>query len=149
MPYAIDLTTEIDVPPSRVWRALCDPAEVILWDTTVDAALDAPADYPKLGQHVRWRCKGTKTLLHDHPQNVQPERRLHSLLAFGRQHLDETYTLTATPSGTRLDLHIDLTLTTPAIAPLLLRFIDGPAVQRAFEASLTNLKYYCELGGKV
>lgn len=145
MAYAIDLETDIDVPVTRVWRALCDPEEVVRWDTTVIAALNPPADYPQPGQHVRWRCKATDTLLHDRPQHVEPERRLHSLLEFGRQRLDETYHLAPTPSGTHLALHIDLTLTTPLIAPLLLRLIDGPAVQRACESSLTNLKYYCEL----
>src|SRR5690606_19971864 len=112
-------STDIAAPPGRVWRALCDPEEVVRWDTTVLEALDAPPDYPRPGQHVRWRCKGTDTLLHDRPQHVEPERRLHSLLEYGHQRLDETYALTATDFGTRLDLHIDLMLNTPVIAPLL------------------------------
>jgi uncharacterized protein YndB with AHSA1/START domain len=144
--YTIDLRVDIAAPASRVWRALCGPAAVARWDTTVVAALDAPPDYPLPGQHVRWRCRDTSELLHDRPQDVEPERRLHSLLDFGRQHLDETYELSETPEGTRLDLHIVLKVNAPFIAgPILLHLIDGPMVRRAFEGSLTGLKFYCEM----
>jgi uncharacterized protein YndB with AHSA1/START domain len=167
VPYAIDLSIVIDAPPERVWRALCDPAAVVRWDSTVTGALDAPPDYPQAGQHVRWRCRNTTELLHDHPQHVEPNRRLHSLLDFGRQHLDETYTLEAaspeSPSTssrsleregrgeggfdrhTTLHLHIELSVRAPFIAgPILLHLVDGPMTRRAFRASLTNLKRYCE-----
>ena len=148
MAYTIELATEIGAPPDRVWRALCDPAAVTRWDAAVVAALDAPADYPQPGQHVRWRCRDTSELLHDRPQEVEPERRLRSLLEFGRQRLDETYTLTATPAGTRLDLAIRLRVSAQFIAgPILMHLVDGPAVRRAFEGSLTNLKFYCEMSG--
>ena len=47
---------------------------------------------------------------------------------------------------THLHLHIGLRVTAPFIAgPILLHLIDGPMTRRAFEASLTNLKYYCEI----
>jgi hypothetical protein len=99
--YTIDLTTHIAASPDRVWRALTNPDAVARWDTTVIAPLDAPPDYPQPGQHVRWRCRNTTELLHDHPQHVEPERRLHSHLTFGRQRLDETYTLEAASNEPR------------------------------------------------
>jgi uncharacterized protein YndB with AHSA1/START domain len=146
VPYTIDLTIDIDAPPSTVWRALCDPAAVVRWDTTVVAALDAPPDYPQPGQHVRWRCRNTSELLHDRPQEVVEARTLRSVLEFGRQRMDETYTLSEAEGGTRLDLHIVLKVTAPFIAgPILLHAVDGPMTRRGFEASLTNLKYYCEM----
>jgi len=147
MAYAIDLDVRIEAPPGRVWRALVDPAAVVRWDSTVVAALDAPADYPQPGQHVRWRCRGTTELLHDRPQEVEPEWRLRSVLEFGRQRLDETYTLEETPDGgTALHLHIDLSVRARLIAgPILLHLVDGPSVRRAFDTSLINLKFYCEM----
>ncbi len=147
MAYTIDLSIDIASPPERVWQALCNPNEVTRWDSTVVAALDAPLDYPQSGQHVQWRCKGTSELLHDRPQDVEPNRRLRSLLDFGRQRLDETYLLSETPGGTRLDLHIELKVRAPFIAGLVLRFIDGAAVRRDFGASLAGLKRHCETGG--
>jgi len=139
---------DIAAPVAQVWRALCDPTAVTRWDTSVVAALDAPADYPQSGQHVRWRCRDTSELLHDRPQEVVPERRLRALLDLGRQHLDESYELTETAAGTHIDLHIALKVNAPFIAgPTLLHLIDGPMVRRSFEASLTNLRFYCEMTG--
>lgn len=144
MPYAIDHSIEIAASPDRVWRALCSPREVTRWDDTVVAALDAPEDYPQPGQHVRWRCKNTTEVLHDRPQHVEENTRLHSLLDFGRQRMDETYLLTETPGGTRIDLHVELSVKAPFIAGVVLRFVDGRMVRRSFETSLTSLKQFCE-----
>jgi uncharacterized protein YndB with AHSA1/START domain len=136
----------IAASPARVWLALCDPAEVATWDATVVEALDAPADYPRAGQHVRWRCHGTNVVLHDRPQRVEPERLLHSLLDFGRQHLDETYRLTEIPEGTRLDLEIFVTVRVPVVGPLLARWRDKRQVIAGFQTSMANLKRHCEGG---
>jgi hypothetical protein len=144
MPYTIDITEDIAAPPERVWRALCSPSEVTRWDTNVIAALDAPPDYPQPGHHVQWRCKSTSELLHDRPQHVEADRRLHSLLEFGRQRMDETYLLTETPAGTRIDLHVELRVRAPFIAGVILRFVDGAAARRDFGTSLANLKRHCE-----
>ena len=67
---------------------------MVQWDTGVAAALDAPANYPQPGQHVRWRYRnGPFRILHDRPQDVVAERRLRSLLSVGPFRFDETYTL--------------------------------------------------------
>jgi uncharacterized protein YndB with AHSA1/START domain len=146
MPYTIEVTAEISAPVARVWRALTNPDEVVRWDTTVDASLDAPVDYPQPGQHVRWRCRNTTELLHDRPLVVEPGRRLQALLEFDRQRMDETYTLTPTDGATVLSLRVELTVRARFLAgPILLHVVDGPAARRAAEASMTNLKYYCEL----
>ena len=101
--YAFDTSVEIAAPPERVWRALCDPAEVVRWDTGVAEALDAPADYPQPGQHVRWRyTNGPFRLLHDRPKEVVANQKLRSLLAVGPLRFDETYTLEARDGGTLL-----------------------------------------------
>lgn len=145
MAYIIDVSIEIAAPAERVWRALTNPDEVVRWDASVTAALDAPADYPQAGQHVRWRCRGTTELLHDRPLDVEPNHRLQALLQFGRKRMDETYTLTG-GEATNLNLRILLTVNARFFAgPALLHLVDGPATRRAAEASMTNLKYYCEL----
>src|SRR5438105_2563777 len=101
--YPISLGVDIQAPPARVWRALCDPAEVLRWDANVIEAIDAPPDYPQPGQHVRWHCRsGPFRLLHDRPQVVEAPARLRSRLALGPYRYDETYNLEATPAGCRL-----------------------------------------------
>jgi uncharacterized protein YndB with AHSA1/START domain len=142
---AIHLTTTINAPIGRVWRALCDPPEVVQWDATVVEALDAPPDYPQPGQHVLWRIAGSEALLHDRPQDVEAPSRLHSLLAFGRDEMDETYALTAIDNGTtRLDCTVEVSNSTPVVGWLIARVRSLPEARKAFAASLANLKRHCE-----
>lgn len=140
-----DFDLVIAAPPSRVWRALCDPAEVVQWDTGVVGALDAPPDYPQPGQHVRWRYRGgLARILHDRPQEVVPERRLRSLLRLGPLHLDETYTLEPTDGATALTVTLHVTAPVPVLGRLIERWYALPASRRAVAASMEALKRHCE-----
>jgi len=141
--YRFALSLEIAAPPSRVWRALCDPEEVAGWDPNIIQAMDAPPDYPKPGQHVQWLCGGAE-VLHDRPQEVIPEQKLRSILQLGRTRFDETYTLT--PMGE------DKCLLRGSIElvwgmPLLGRFMNdrkGRESTIEFGMALTSLKRWCE-----
>ena len=145
--YAFDVTVEIAAPPARVWRALCDPAEVVQWDTGVAGALDAPANYPQPGQHVRWRyTNGPFRLLHDRPQEVVAPRRLRSLLAVGPFRFDETYTLDALGDGTRLTAAMLVRVPWPLLGALIERVYIGPATKATVGASLRAIKRHCEAG---
>src|SRR5215207_3818527 len=116
----ISLSIEIEATPSRVWRALCDPGEVGEWDSGVEAALDAPADYPQPGQHVRWRCRsGFFRILHDRPQEVVREQKLRSLLSLGFVRYDETYLLAPSGAGTSLDVELDVSIWLPLFGWLI------------------------------
>ena len=141
----IELSLDIDASPARVWRALCEPAEVVQWDSGVEAAIDAPADYPKPGQVVRWRLRsgGYRTLI-DRPQVAEPERALRSLLSFGPLRLDETYTLTPSAGGCTLSVLIDAKADVPALGTVIERTYLGPTVRRDFGASLAAIRRHCE-----
>jgi uncharacterized protein YndB with AHSA1/START domain len=142
---AFTLSVTIEAPINRVWRALCDPTEVVQWDSTVVEALDAPPDYPQPGQHVRWRLRDSTALLHDRPQHVEPPTRLHSNLAIGRDHLDETYALAVLdPNTTQLDCHVAVRCTLPVLGPLIARLRTLPETRAAFQTSLHNLKHHCK-----
>ena len=143
--YPIALSIEIAASPARVWRALCLPAEVVLWDEAIETAIDVPADYPSPGQHARWRCRaGVFRLLHDRPVEVVAERRLRSFLALGPYRYDETYMLEAARPGCRLTAAVSVW----AVIPVLHSFIEllylGPATRRAFSESLVSIKRLCE-----
>ena len=78
--FHFTVSVEIEASTARVWRALCDPSEVVAWDTGVEKAIDVPDDYPQPGQHVRWRyTNGPFRILNDRPQEVVSEQRLRSL----------------------------------------------------------------------
>jgi uncharacterized protein YndB with AHSA1/START domain len=143
--YSFDVAVEINAGPSRVWRALCDPGEVVQWDTGVVEALDAPADYPKPGQHIRWRyANGPFRLLHDRPQEVVAERTLRSLISIGFARFDETYTLAPNGAGCRLTATMHTSVPYPLVGPLIERLYAGPESKRTVETSLTSIKKHCE-----
>jgi hypothetical protein len=143
--YAFHVTVQIDASPRRVWRALCDPGEVVQWDTGVAAALDAPADYPQPGQHVRWRYRhGPFRILHDRPQQVVAERRLRSLLARGPFRFDESYILQARNSGCQLRAALQVVVAIPVVGRLVERFYLGPRTRDAMRMSLEAIKHHCE-----
>jgi uncharacterized protein YndB with AHSA1/START domain len=143
--YSFAVSVEIDAPPSRVWRALCVPAEVVRWDTGVVGAIDAPADYPQPRQHVRWRySNGPFRLLHDRPQEVVAERMLRSLISVGPTKMDETYTLEAIDGGTRLTATMLVRVPWPVAGVIAERAVFGPATRRAVTASLQAIKLHCE-----
>ena len=143
--YSFSVTVEINAPAARVWRALCDPAEVVVWDTGIEGAIDAPADYPQPGQYVRWRySNGPYRTLHDRPQEVVAERTLRALISVGPTEMDETYTLEEIESGTRLTARMLVRVTWPIAGVLAERMVFGSASRRAVTASLAAIKVHCE-----
>jgi uncharacterized protein YndB with AHSA1/START domain len=145
--YSFTVSIDIAAPPARVWRALCDPAEVVQWDTGVVEALDAPADYPRPGQRVRWRyANGPFRTLHDRPQEVEPERTLRSFISIGPLWFDETYTLEPDAHGCRLSAAMRVRGPLPPLGSLLERLYLGPESRRTVTASLMAIKRHCETG---
>lgn len=143
--YSFNVTVDIAAPPARVWRALCDPAEVVRWDTGVVEALDAPAEYPQPGQHVRWRyANGPFRTLHDRPQDVVLERTLRSIITLGPMWFDETYTLEANGGGTRLSAAMRVRAPLPPLGWLLERLYAGPQARATVAASAAAIKHHCE-----
>lgn len=143
--YAFDVSVVIAAAPERVWRALCDPAEVVQWDSGVVEALDAPPDYPRRGQHVRWRyANGPFRVLHDRPLDVVPNHRLRSALAVGPVKFDETYTLDARDGGVLLTAAMLVQAPVPLLGSLLERTWAGPAAKSAVTQSLAAIKKHCE-----
>lgn len=143
--YSFNLTVDIRASSARVWHALCDPSEVVQWDTGVEGALDAPPDYPQPGQHVRWRYSvGPFRVLHDRPQDVAPERRLRSLISIGPFHFDETYTLDRRDGACRLTAAMEVAAPLPPVGWLVERLYLGPRTRAAVSASLDAIKKHCE-----
>jgi len=139
------VSEEIAATPARVWRALVEPSEVVAWDNGVTQALDAPSDYPRPGQHVRWRFPhGLFRVLHDRPREVVAERILRSSLALGPFRFEETYTLTPRVHGCELSADLAIRTALPLVGGLVDRVYIGPRMRAAVAASLSNLKRHCE-----
>jgi hypothetical protein len=140
-------TIEIAADRERVWRALSIPAEVVCWDTGVVEPLDDPPDYPRAGQHVRWRyCLGPLPLiLHDSPTQVERASVLRSSIRLGPFDFDETYTLRDKGlSATHLTAELSLASTVPILGSLLERIVGQPLARSTVRSSLAAIKRHCE-----
>jgi Polyketide cyclase / dehydrase and lipid transport len=141
-------TIEIAADRERVWRALSVPAEVVCWDTGVVEPLDAPPDYPRAGQHVRWRYRlgPLPLVLHDRPTRVEPASVLRSSIRLGLFDFDETYTLRDKGSSlTELIAELSVTSTLPVLGSLLERIVGQPLARSTVRRSLAAIKGHCEL----
>jgi hypothetical protein len=140
-------TIEISRDADRVWRALSTPSEVVCWDTGILEPLDAPADYPRPGQHVRWRYRlgPIPMLLHDRPSEVVPPTTFRSSIHLGPFDFDETYTLVAKGSSTT-ELTAELSLTTGValVGGWIERVIGRPLARATVRTSLAAIKRHCE-----
>ena len=138
---------EIAADRERVWRALTIPAEVVCWDTGVVEPLDAPPDYPRAGQHVRWRYRlgPLPLVLHDRPTRVEPASVLRSSIRLGLFDFDETYTLRDQgPSATQLTAELSVASIVPILGPLLERIVGRPLARSTVRRSLAAIKQHCE-----
>ncbi len=143
-------TIEIAADAERVWRALSIPAEVVCWDTGVVEPLDAPPDYPRPGQHVRWRYRlgPLPLILHDRPTQVEPVSILRSSIRLGPLDFDETYTLRDKGSfATQLTAELSLASTFPILGSLFERIVAQPFARSTVRTSLAAIKRHCERPG--
>jgi hypothetical protein len=140
-------SVEIAVPPDRVWRALTTPDEVVRWDTGIVKPLDAPPDYPKAGQHVRWqyRLGPIPLVLHDHPTRVEPSSTFASSIRLGSFDFKEIYSLRGLGSSA-MELTAELSLTSriPLLGPLIERIVGEPLARATVRTSLAAIKRHCE-----
>jgi hypothetical protein len=143
------MSTLITAERSRVWRALTTPCELIRWDDQIVELLDAAADYPQLGQQVRWRCRigSIPIVVHQTIREIQPGERLQSAISRGVFCFDETYTLATdvdAPDRTRLRLRIVASNSTPVVGGMLDRFAVRRLSAELIDSRLRSIQKWCE-----
>ncbi len=143
------MATLVGASRARVWRALTDPREVAGWDENVIAAVDAPADYPKPGQYVRWRARlhGLPVILHDRPIEVIVGERLRAEISIGLFRCEETYGLAddpTTPGRTRLTMKVVVPNAVPVVGGMLDRFSVRQYATNLVSGSLDAIRAWCE-----
>jgi Polyketide cyclase / dehydrase and lipid transport len=150
-PFSTIIEQVVDIAADRatVWRALIDPAAVMIWDTGIVRAIDAPADYPLPGQVVRWRYRlaGLPLTLIDQPQEVVPFERLRTHIALAFLRIDETYfleSMTGDAPRTRLAARLAIGNTLPVLSGAFDRWIGRSLASQTVTASLRGVREYCE-----
>jgi hypothetical protein len=146
---SVDHSVEIAADRERIWHALTDPESVSVWDTGIVAPIDAPADYPRPGQTVRWRYRlfGVPLTLRDRPQEVVRLERLRTLISLAFLRIDETYTLQSLqgqPGQTRLAAHLDIGNTLPVFRRAFDRRIGRRLATQTITESLSAIRAFCE-----
>ncbi|MBW2243935.1 MAG: SRPBCC family protein [Deltaproteobacteria bacterium] len=144
-------TVEIAADAARVWRALTDPSEVVLWDTGVVRPLEIARDYPQPGQATRWRYElgPLRLTLRDFPVEVVEQRTFRSLIRLGPFCFDETYSLHEVAreggvAGTRLTAKLVLWSEVSLLGGLLTRWIGRPTAASVVRHSLEAIRAHCE-----
>jgi hypothetical protein len=140
-------SVEIAVPPEWVWRALTRPNEVVCWDTGIMGPIDAPPDYPKAGQYVRWRYRlgPVRLVLHDRPTLVETATIFASSIRLGLFDFEEIYTLhRLETSSTILTAELSLTSRIPLLGLLIERVGGEPLARATVRTSLAAIKRHCE-----
>ena len=136
--HRVVVSVAVAAPPDRVWRALTVPAEVEEWDGV--RALAVPGDYPRPGQHARWRTRlgPWPVTLHDRVREVVAGRRLAADLRVGFAVVEEEYQVVASGTGTVVVSSNVVSSPVPGLglAALLL-------VRRAVPRSMARLGAHC------
>ena len=119
----------------------------VLGDTGIVRPLDAPSDYPKAGQHVRWqyRLGPLPLVLYDHPTLVEAPLTFASSIRLGPFDFKEIYTLRGLEnSATELTAELSLTSRTPLLGSLIERIVGAPLARATVRTSLAAIKRHCE-----
>ncbi len=143
------MSTGVGAKRERVWRAITEPGERATWDEQIIARIDRDAEYPRVGQNVRWSYRlGTVSIvLHDRPVEVVSGERIRSEIALGLFHFEETWSL-ADEGGddgrTRLSLKIAARNAVPVVGGLLDRFAVRRMASEYVDRQLRSVRGWCE-----
>jgi uncharacterized protein YndB with AHSA1/START domain len=134
----VNVRVEIDAPIERVWRALCDPAEVQAWDGA--KPIDVPAGYPQPGQHARWRVAvgPIGVVLHDRVSAVDAPQRLAARITYAFVDIDEEYRLATHGGTTTVTSDNDVRSRPPGFGRLA-----AALTRRSVQSALERLAQHC------
>jgi hypothetical protein len=171
----VALTATIDSTSERIWRALVDPAERLLWDDRIlgeispslatfpsrRARFDRPGDpgrrhravRPEPLRRTRWRFRlgGVPLVMVDEVLSVERHERLHGRISIGSMRFDETITIHAEsdPSGPRTRLGMKLvSRNSIAVFGELVPRLEVQRIAIEFiDTTLRQVRKHCETGG--
>lgn len=154
----VALSTTIGAPTGRVWRALTDSAERIVWDERIlgkvtlskaarsrTTALDSIALHH---MHWRFRLGGIQLVMRDRLVSAQQFERLVSHISMGSMQFDQTLTLFSMDDETGPHTRLAMKLVADNSIAVIGEVIQRLDVQKiAFEyidTTLSQIQEYCE-----
>lgn len=147
----------VEASRQRVWRALTDPAEIVLWDDARIALIDTPRTYPTMGETIRWRYRlgSVSLVLKETPQVVLPEERYALACSAGSLRFEETFTLvgepenSAQPARTRLSLKLTASNRIQLVDSDIDRFEVRQILTTRIDETLRSVQKWCECESEV
>lgn len=143
------MSTVIAAEPTRVWRALTTPGELVSWDERILGAVQPPERYPESGQHVQWRYRigQVQLVMHDRPLEVLSPELLRRTLRVGSLRYEQTFSLTredGDPPRTRLSMKTIASNSVPVMGDVVDRFEVRRMTAEHVDETLRAVRSWCE-----
>jgi len=148
----ISMSTVISAEPSRVWRALTTPDELVAWDERILAPVRPLTGYPKQGEDVQWRYRigHVQLVMHDRPLEVLSPDRLKRTIRVGTLRYEQTFTLMREridPPLTRLSMKSVASNSVPVLGgDVVDRFEVRRMTTEHVDETLRSVREWCEQG---
>jgi hypothetical protein len=168
----VALSATIDAPVNRVWHALTDPSERVVWDerilgevslsrrsarTTPTPPASRTSSTAELSQFennipekTKWRFRlgGIPLVMQDMLQNAERNTRLASRISIGSMHFDQTFTLfredDASGPRTRLSMKLVAPNQIAVIGEVVQRLDVQKIVIEYVDTTLRQVRKHCE-----
>jgi uncharacterized protein YndB with AHSA1/START domain len=165
----VALSASIGAPIDRVWFALTDPSERIVWDerilgevspsgrstqttdateTTITRSAARPANVAPKKTTWRFRLGGVPLVMQDVTSNVDPNERLVSRISIGSMHFNQTLTFhredDESAMRTRLGMKLVARNQIAVLGDVVQRLDVQKIVIEYVDTTLRQVQKYCE-----
>lgn len=153
----VALSATIGAPIDRVWRALTDPSERLVWDERILGEVSLSREKNNITEsastppkQTRWRFRlgGVPLVMQDVIREANPNQRLVSRISIGSMHFDQTLTLyredNETGPRTRLGMKLVVHNQIPVIGEVIQRLDVQKIVIEYVDTTLRQIQKYCE-----
>ena len=147
----VALSATIGAPIDRVWRALTDPSERIVWDERILGEVSlSPRSENVVPDKTKWRFRlgSVPLVMQDVVSQAERNERLTSRISIGSMHFDQTLTFhrEEDESGprTRLSMKLVARNQIAVIGEVVQRLDVQKIVIEYVDTTLRQVQKYCE-----
>lgn len=154
----VALSVTIGAPNDRVWRALTDPSERIVWDERIlgeivpspERSKDTTRSSDIVPNKTKWRfrLRGVPLVMHDTTSEYVTNERIVSRISIGSMHFEQNLTLQREDDDTGPKTRLGMKLAAPNQIPVIGDVVQRLDVQKLMieyaDTSLRQIQKHCE-----